>query len=142
MSETRWVRAACTEHVPLREGREVLIGPLSLALFNLGHRYLAVDNQCPHKGGPLADGIVTGTSVVCPLHSWRISLETGDVDRPASGRGRCVHAYPTRVEDGVVSIEIPVARLGTPSQRAEAPAAEPQALAACTQSKASKEEAA
>jgi len=142
MSETRWVRAACTEHVPLREGREVLIGPLSLALFNLGHRYLAVDNQCPHKGGPLADGIVTGASVVCPLHSWRISLETGDVDRPASGRGRCVHAYRTRVEDGVVSIEVPVARLGTPTVRAEEAAAVPQATAACTASKQSKEEAA
>lgn len=142
MSETRWVRAACTEHVPLREGREVLIGPLSLALFNLGHRYLAVDNQCPHKGGPLADGIVTGTSVVCPLHSWRIGLETGEVDRPASGRGRCVRAYRTRVEDGVVSIEVPLASLGTPSVRAEDAAGEPQAIAACKASKESKEEAA
>jgi nitrite reductase (NADH) small subunit len=120
----------------------VLIGPLSLALFNLGHRYLAVDNQCPHKGGPLADGIVTGASVVCPLHSWRISLETGDVDRPASGRGRCVHAYRTRVEDGVVSIEVPLARLGTPAGRAEEGAGEPQATHACKASKQSKEEAA
>ncbi len=142
MSETRWVRAACIEHVPLREGREVLIGPLSLALFNLGHRYLAVDNQCPHKGGPLADGIVTGTSVVCPLHSWRISLETGDVDRPASGRGRCVHAYRTRVEDGVVSIEVPLEKLGTPTGPAQQPAQEPRETKACAASKSSKEEAA
>jgi len=142
MSETRWVRAACTEHVPLREGREVLIGPLSLALFNLGHRYLAVDNQCPHKGGPLADGIVTGTSVVCPLHSWRISLETGEVDRPASGRGLCVRAYATRVEDGVVSVEVPVARLAKPVEGAEGAAAELQESRAGKASKESKEEAA
>ena len=61
-----------------------------LAIFNLGpstelgagDRFLAVDNQCPHKAGPLADGIVTGTSVVCPLHTWKISLVDGCVQRP------------------------------------------------------------
>lgn len=114
MSDKRWVRATCVENVPLREGREVLVGGLRLAFFNLGHRYLAVDNQCPHKQGPLADGIVSGASVVCPLHAWRINLETGEVERPAAGAGRCVQVYPTRVEDGVISVEVPVARSGAP----------------------------
>lgn len=142
MSYTRWVRATCVDNVPLREGREVLVGGLSLALFNLGHRYLAVDNQCPHKQGPLADGIVTGTSVVCPLHAWRVNLETGAVDQPATGVGRCVRAYPTRVEDGVISIEVPLARLDGPAGRTEEPAEEPHETGACTASKPSKEEAA
>jgi nitrite reductase (NADH) small subunit len=114
MSDRRWVRVTCVENVPLREGREVLVGGRTLALFNLGHRYLAIDNTCPHKQGPLADGIVSGNSVVCPLHAWRINLETGQVERPAAGEGQCVNAYETRVEDGVISVAIPVAT-GTPA---------------------------
>ena len=104
----RWVRVTCVESVPLREGREVLVGKRSIAVFNLGHRFLAIDNHCPHRQGPLADGIVSGNSVVCPLHAWRINLESGDVERPTAGVGHCVRAYPTRVEDGVISIEMAV----------------------------------
>ena len=104
----RWVRVTCIESEPLREGREVLVGKRSIAVFNLGHKFLALDNRCPHRQGPLADGIVSGNSVVCPLHAWRINLESGDVERPTAGVGHCVRAYPTRVEDGVISVELPV----------------------------------
>ena len=104
----RWVRVTCVESVPLREGREVVIGKRSIAVFNLGHKFLAIDNHCPHRQGPLADGIVSGNSVVCPLHAWRINLESGDVERPTAGVGHCVRAYPTHVEDGVISVELPV----------------------------------
>jgi nitrite reductase (NADH) small subunit len=110
MSDARWIRVTCVENLPLREGREVLVGGRSLAIFNLGHQFLAIDNQCPHKQGPLADGIVTGTSVVCPLHAWRVNLETGAVERPPVGVGRCVRAYPTKVEDGVVSVQFETVR--------------------------------
>jgi nitrite reductase (NADH) small subunit len=108
MSDTRWIRVTGVENIPLREGREVVIGARTLAVFNLGDRYLAVDNRCPHKQGPLADGIVTGASVVCPLHAWRVNLETGCVERPSAGDGQCVRAYATRVDDGVVSVELPI----------------------------------
>ena len=107
MSETHWIRVTGVENIPLREGREVVIGTRTLAVFNLGDRYLAVDNRCPHKQGPLADGIVTGASVVCPLHAWRVNLETGCVERPATDAGKCVRAYATRVDGGVVSVELP-----------------------------------
>jgi nitrite reductase (NADH) small subunit len=94
----------------------VLIGDREIALFNLGSstepgagdQFLATDNQCPHKGGPLCDGIVTGGSVVCPLHAWKVNLETGQVERPSHGKDHCVTTYPTRVEDGVVLIGLPV----------------------------------
>ena len=102
----RWVRVTCVESVPLREGREVLIGNRSVAIFNLGHQFLAIDNRCPHRQGPLADGIVSGSSVVCPLHAWRVNLHSGAVERPTAGVGHCVRSYPTRVEDGVISIEM------------------------------------
>lgn len=108
MIEHRWIRVATTDSVPPREGRAVQMPGRELAIFNLGDRFLAVDNRCPHMGGPLCDGIVTGTSVVCPLHAWKIELASGAVERPASARDRCVASYPVRVEDGVVIVGLPV----------------------------------
>jgi uroporphyrinogen-III synthase len=75
----RWVRTARCEDIPLREARSVRFGDREIAIFNLGDRFLAVDNRCPHKGGPLSDGIVSGATVVCPLHTWKVNLETGSV---------------------------------------------------------------
>jgi nitrite reductase (NADH) small subunit len=102
-----WIRIAPTDQIPPREGRAVLIGEREIALFNLGSSFLATDNQCPHQGGPLCDGIVTGGSVVCPLHAWKVNLETGQVERPSHGKDHCVRTYATRIEDGVVLIELP-----------------------------------
>jgi nitrite reductase (NADH) small subunit len=99
-----WVRVAACDAVPPREGRAAVIGDREIAIFNLGDRYLAVDNRCPHQSGPLCDGIVAGDAVVCPLHAWKVNLETGLVARPANNND-CVRTYATRVEDGVISIE-------------------------------------
>jgi nitrite reductase (NADH) small subunit len=109
MTDRLWLRITGCENIPLREGRSVVLGHRELAIFNLGDRFLATDNQCPHKGGPLCDGIVTGSSVVCPLHAWKVNLETGAVERPSSGSDHCVTTYPTRVEDGVVVVGLPIA---------------------------------
>jgi nitrite reductase (NADH) small subunit len=104
------VRLARTEQLPLREGRVVVLGGLEIALFHLGDRVLATDNKCPHEGGPLCDGIVTGESVVCPLHGWKVNLAQGHVERPPHGKDRCVQTYRTRVEDGIVFIEVSALR--------------------------------
>jgi nitrite reductase (NADH) small subunit len=122
MTHYRWLRVTPTGRIPPREGRAVPIGDREIALFNLGpstalgqgDQFLATDNQCPHKGGPLCDGIVTGTSVVCPLHAWKVDLVTGEVERPSHGKDHCVTTYPTRIEGDVVSIGLPVACEGTP----------------------------
>lgn len=101
----KWIRVTRAENIPLREGRSVQIGDRELAIFNLGDdRYVAVDNACPHRGGPLCDGIVSGDTVVCPLHGWKISLGTGGVLKPDI----CVRVetYPVTVEDGVISVQI------------------------------------
>ena len=116
MNEHQWVRITPSENVPPREGRAVIVGGREIALFNLGRstalgtgdRFLATDNRCPHQGGPLCDGIVTASSVVCPLHAWKVNLATGSVERPAGGRDHCVATYPVRVEDGIVVIGLPV----------------------------------
>lgn len=103
----RWVRTARCEDIPLREARSLRLGGRDIAIFNLGDRFLAVDNRCPHKSGPLADGIVSGATVVCPLHARKVSLETGSVlNTPDSPQ--CVETFRTRVEDGVVLIELPI----------------------------------
>jgi nitrite reductase (NADH) small subunit len=108
MNKARWIRVTRCENVPPREGRAAFVGDRELAIFNLGDRFLAVENRCPHRGGPLSDGIVTGAAVVCPLHAWKVNLETGAVQRPADAVG-CVKSYATRVADGIVLVEMPEA---------------------------------
>lgn len=100
-----WTRIALCGDIPLREGRAVRVGNREIAIFNLGDRFLAVDNRCPHKSGPLADGIVSGAAVICPLHAWKMSLETGEGLNSASASS-CVETFRTRVEHGVVLLEI------------------------------------
>ena len=103
MTERDWVRVTVAHNIPAREGRAVQIGDHEIAIFNLGDRFLATDNRCPHSGGPLCDGIVTGAAVVCPLHAWKVSLTSGRVERPG-GSERCIATYPVRVEDGVLMV--------------------------------------
>lgn len=98
-----WVAAAGMEDIPLREGRVVEIAGREIALFNLGDRFAALENRCPHRGGPLADGIVSGSVVVCPLHAWRIRFEDGAVAKPRE-ISACVVAYPSRIENGIVFV--------------------------------------
>ena len=100
-----WISVTRAENIPLREGRAVKLGTEEIAIFNLGEKFLAVANRCPHKGGPLADGIVTGENVVCPLHAWKVCLNSGDVKRP-SDTAACVSSYPVEVVDGIVTVEI------------------------------------
>lgn len=100
----QWLRITSCENIPLREGRSVKIGDRDIAVFNLGGRFLAVENRCPHNGGPLADGIVSGTTVVCPLHAWKVDLECGEVKKPADAAA-CVRTFRTRVEEGVVLLQ-------------------------------------
>ncbi len=89
----KWVPVAEIGSIPAKEGRRVSCGDHEVALFNLGNEYLAVDNRCPHKAGPLADGIVAGRAVFCPLHNWKVSLETGCA--LSGGKGQ-VKKYPVR----------------------------------------------
>lgn len=94
MESMKWVPVAGIHSIPLREGKRVIYQDYEIALFNLGNEYLAVDNHCPHKSGPLADGIVSGKSVYCPLHNWKISLENGCA--LSGGKGQ-VKTYPVKI---------------------------------------------
>lgn len=104
-----WLKITTTDQIPLREGRSVRLGKQEIAIFHLVDRFLAIDNQCPHKQGPLCDGIVSGATVSCPLHGWRICLETGAVVRPAVHLN--VRSYPVRVSGDVIEVNLSTERL-------------------------------
>ena len=73
-------------------------GGAEIAVFHtLDNRFYALVNQCPHKAGPLSQGIVHGNVVTCPLHSWQISLKTGEALGDDKG---CVPTIPLRIDAG------------------------------------------
>ena len=106
-NETKWLRIVHCRDIPLREGRAVRVNGREIAIFNLGDRFVAMDNRCPHRGGPLADGIVSGTTVVCPLHAWKFGVETGK-GLSAPSLASCVETFRTRIAHGVVLLELPL----------------------------------
>ena len=97
----RWYPVANLNEIPLKEGKRITWNHHDVALFNLGGEYLAIDNQCPHRSGPLADGLVSGNSVFCPLHNWKISLKTGCA--LSGGKGQ-VRTYPVKVIKGYLYV--------------------------------------
>ena len=104
--EKKWVRVAESASFPMREGRAVEIGGRQLAIFNLEKKFVAVENRCPHRGGPLADGLLSGNTIACPLHTWKFDLQTGvSVNHQESGA--CLKIFATQEIDGVVCVEIP-----------------------------------
>ena len=76
----------------------------NIAVFrNASDVVFALLDKCPHKGGPLSQGIVFGRKVACPLHGWNIRLEDGIAVAPDVG---CAHRFETKVENGVVLLKI------------------------------------
>lgn len=78
-----FVKVARRDEIPDGSGRTVEAGGRSIALFNTGGRFYAIDNACLHRGGPLGEGDLMGTTVVCPWHGWEYDVVTGEsVDDP------------------------------------------------------------
>jgi nitrite reductase (NADH) small subunit len=84
------------DDVPLLEGRSVEVGGRRIAVFRTADGFRAIDHACPHAGGPLADGIVAGRCVTCPLHGLRFDLDTGE----ASDGAARVRTYPVLERGG------------------------------------------
>lgn len=95
------VRVCGTEDVPPGEGRAVTVEGRRIAVFNTATGWYALDNTCPHRGGPLADGLLADACVICPLHERRYDLATG---APLSG-GEEVAAHRVKVRDADVLVE-------------------------------------
>lgn len=92
-----------TAELPPGKARMVQVGGKSIALFNVGGRFYALDNTCTHRGGPLAEGKVDGPGVICPWHGSKFDLQTGKVLAPPATRP--VTAYRVAVEGDRVKIE-------------------------------------
>jgi nitrite reductase (NADH) small subunit len=103
-----WIKITEVGNIPVREGRSVKIDKEEIAVFNLGNRFAAIENRCPHSGGPLCDGIVSGATVVCPLHGWKVCLDSGDILKPQVPVR--VEVYPVRIADGVIEVDVPERR--------------------------------
>ncbi|MDQ6996007.1 MAG: nitrite reductase small subunit NirD [Mariprofundus sp.] len=99
-----WIEVCRLDEIPPSQARTVNAGDNMIAVFRLSDdRIKAVENRCPHKQGPLAEGIISGDDILCPLHNWRISLDSGEVAAPDHG---CVKTYASKVENGQVFLSL------------------------------------
>ena len=100
---TAWTPICRIEDIPVLGARRVARDTgLDVAVFrNDADEVFALLDRCPHKGGPLSQGIVFGTSVACPLHNWNIGLCDGQAQAPDSG---CTPRFEVKVEAGVVHL--------------------------------------
>jgi nitrite reductase (NADH) small subunit/3-phenylpropionate/trans-cinnamate dioxygenase ferredoxin subunit len=97
------VRVAATSEVGPGTGRVVDVGGATLAIFNVDGHYFAVDNGCPHRGGPLGEGDLEGQIVRCPWHGWAWDVTTGaNVNNPAVRIG----CYPVAVQDDALFVRL------------------------------------
>jgi nitrite reductase (NADH) small subunit len=100
-----WKQICKVEDIPVLGARRVSrAAGTEVAVFrNAEDKVFALLDRCPHKGGPLSQGIVFGESVACPLHNWTIGLVDGCARAPDVG---CAQKFSVRVENGVVSLDV------------------------------------
>jgi nitrite reductase (NADH) small subunit len=113
---SNWIEVGKLEDIPRLGTRVVRIAGEAVGIFRTADdRVFALRDRCPHRGGPLSQGIVFGTQVACPLHDWVIDLKTGRAVGPDEG---CVATYPVRVDQGRVLLlpQADVVAPGAPTQ--------------------------
>ncbi len=97
-------RSLKLEDIPRLGARVLRTAKGDIAVFrNAEDELFALEDRCPHKGGPLSQGIVFGESVACPLHNWCIALGSGEACAPDEGR---VERFAVRVVDGEVELDL------------------------------------
>ena len=103
-TNSHYVVAGTVDDIPKGEGRCLRVADRLIAVFHLEDGSIrAIDHLCPHKQGPLTDGLLGDDTVICPMHALRINLHTGE----SAGEEENVATYPVRVEQGVIFIECP-----------------------------------
>jgi nitrite reductase (NADH) small subunit len=105
-AETKiWIDVGKITDIPLLGARCVKLGLLSVAVFRAeADRIFALEDKCPHKKGPLSQGIIHGDCVTCPLHNWIIDLKTGAAIGTDNGKTMSI---PVKVEAGRILISFP-----------------------------------
>ena len=122
-----WTSICRVDDIPVLGSRRVTRSAgVAVAVFRTSQdEVFALLDRCPHKGGPLSQGIVFGNSVACPLHNWTFGLDDGCAKSPDEG---CVPRFACRVEDGNVMLD--AQELATLALDLEAPRAGPGAATA------------
>jgi nitrite reductase (NADH) small subunit len=98
-------RLCAAAEVPPGSGKEFRAGDKVIAVFNVAGSFHAVQGICPHRGGPLAEGILAGTSVTCPWHAWSFDVATGSRCGFPEGMGK-IACYTVRVQDADLYVEL------------------------------------
>lgn len=99
-----WTQIGMLKDIPRRGARCINTPEGKIAVFRTADdQVFAIEDHCPHKGGPLSQGIVHGEAVTCPLHNWIISLRTGEAQGADEGS---VRTFPLRLEDGKILLDL------------------------------------
>jgi nitrite reductase (NADH) small subunit len=102
--QTEWKRLCVLDDIPPLGSRVVNSPKGRIAVFRTAaDEIFALHDKCPHRGGPLSQGIVAGKVVTCPMHSWKIGLENGEAVAPDKG---CAKSFAVKLEDGVVWLQL------------------------------------
>jgi nitrite reductase (NADH) small subunit len=101
---SNWIEIGRLADIPRLGSRVVRAATGNIAVFRTeSDEVFALDDRCPHKGGPLSQGIVHNRRVTCPLHNFVIELDSGKAVAPDEG---CTHSHPAKVENGIVWLSV------------------------------------
>ena len=99
-----WIEVGILDDIPRLGARVVRTHSGDIAVFRTAEdEVFALRDKCPHKGGPLSQGIVHGTRVACPLHDWKIHLDSGEAVAPDEG---CAASYPVKLEKDMIYLSL------------------------------------
>lgn len=98
-----YVRVASVSELPTDTGRVVEVGGQEIALFKVGEEVYAIENECPHREGPLGEGELEEDIVTCPFHAWQVNVRTGEV---VYSPGICARTFSCKVEGGEVFVAV------------------------------------
>ena len=112
MSEN-WIEVGSMNDIPQLGARVVETSKGNIAIFRTAEdEIFALRDKCPHRGGPLSQGIVHGKRVACPLHDWKIHLDSGEAVAPDEG---CAASYPVKLDGDRILLSL-IPNEGCPNQ--------------------------
>lgn len=100
---SQWIDVTAADALP-SGSCHVVRGEVPVAVFNLGGRFYAIENNCTHEDAELSDGEIVGEEIVCPLHGARFSIISGLVTSPPAYED--LRTFPVRVQNGRIQVEI------------------------------------
>lgn len=101
---SNWIEVGSLEDIPKLGARVVKSTNGNIAVFRTAEdKVFAIKDECPHKQGPLSQGIVHGNKVACPLHDWKIHLDSGNAVAPDEG---CAATYPVKMEGNTIMLSL------------------------------------